>query len=221
MRFWGKTWKDRRLALALVALFAVVEIFAVRQRVRVAVLAGVAVAVVVAERKLREKERQDAIEEELAVASLARQREEYRRIEKELAAHAAKGEPPKRTEELKGFLRIADAAFKRNELVEAHYWAIMAFNAGETGARRAMTRYRVAWKAQGCRPFQGVLWLDFPIEAVKLSLAVLRYNCRIDEVTMMNKILYYAKHGNADAALYLKAIRAREHAKREEVRKEG
>ena len=44
---------------------------------------------------------------------------------------------------------------------------------------------------------------------------------RIDEVAMMNKIIYYAKHGNADAALYLKTIRAREHAKREEVRKEG
>lgn len=213
MRFWGPRWSGRWPTLLLVAVFVLLEVFASHQRLRVAALFAAGVAVFVCERSTRSKAARDRSEAIDAEAELMRQRAEakekggvlYRsmqakeRSETNVRRNAA--------DSLKGFLRLAEYAIQRGEPVEAHYWALKALLAGESGARSAMTRYRIVWKSRGCHSYHGGYRGDFSKHNAKLSLAALRVSCRIDEIGSKNMIVHLARHGDEEALAYLNLIR--------------
>lgn len=213
MRFWGPRWSDRWPTLLLVAVFVLLEVFASHQRLRVAALFAAGVAVFVCERSTRSKAARDRSEAIDAEAELMRQRAEekdnggvlYRGMQAKEAGE--KNVRRNAADSLKGFLRLAEYAIQRGEPVEAHYWALKALLAGESGARSAMNRYRIVWKSQGCHSYHGRHRVDFTEDKANLSLAALRASCRINEIGSKNMIVHLARHGDEDALAYLNLIR--------------
>lgn len=205
MRFWGPSWRDRWPTIALFVLFALFIVLEVltSQHLRLSIL-----MVIVLVSAAIEYRRQCRVEMDGEIASLESKiaGKVYAREAKESAKRHGSGARAKAEERLlEGRLRLAEYAFARGAVVEAHYQALKAHLEGEQDAVRAMSRYRRAWTSLGCPECREPPRVDFTEEQIELSMAVLLLH-GVDAGAAKARLERLADGGCADATLFLRRI---------------
>lgn len=202
VRFWGPRWKDRWPTVALFVLFLVLQMLT-DQHLRLSILMVTVLVIIAIESKCRHHAHLDG-----KIASLESKiaGKVYAREAKVSAKRHGSGAQAKETErKLEGRLRLAEFAFARGAVVEAHYQALKAHLEGEKDAARAMSRYRRAWVAMGSPECRERPRVDFTEIQIELSMAVLILH-GINAWAAKPRLERLAKKGCAEAGLFLRRI---------------
>ena len=174
------------------------------QRVRITIGVAAVLSVLICEFRLWRETRLDA----LAVP----ERKMDVRIDIDESAEPEPAVPDEeKTEEQKlmdGYLRIADFAFKRKDVIEAYYWALKAMLHGSQAGRRLMNRYRSVWTSLGC-PTHYEPRVDFTARCASLAIFVLRLTSRVNPNKALHDLKGLAASGFEEAQVFLERIGCR------------
>ena len=105
---------------------------------------------------------------------------------------------------LEAMLKLGDYAFRRERIVEAYYWTLMANLRGETEVKTALEEMRKKWVQEGCPPEYENVREGFTEQQGVFARAVLRLRCGID-AAMARKRLAELEAAGCKEALLLKS----------------
>lgn len=174
------------------------------QRVRITLGVAAVISVLICEFRLFRETRLDAL-------AVSERKVDVRIDIDELAEPEPAVPDEEKTEEQKlidGYLRIADFAFKRKNVIEAYYWALKAMLHGSQAGRRLMNRYRSVWTSLGC-PTHYESSDEFTTKCAYLAIFVLRLTSRVDPNKALRDLKGLAATGFEEAQAFLERIGCR------------
>ena len=107
---------------------------------------------------------------------------------------------------LEAMVKLGEYAGRRDAVVEAFYWTLLAELKGATGLGVALREMRSRWLSKGCPAEYRNAYGEFTEEQGVFARAVLRLQCGVDPQYALARLKELAERGVEEAQLFLRKV---------------